>query len=544
MMHRMLAGGSPRYAGLAVAALALNAVCARVCVAEVQKDTLPVIQYRPGYLNARFLPYGSRFRVRGSAAIAGQSAQAVRFVIAPSAPPRRKHGHWRHHRQSEADSAASAPTLPGTCWIAGPGSDTDTFDIVAPQTLRLGNAYTTELTFYRRLAPDSAASFSVQVLQALVRRLSRADSAHPANFDARLVDSVTADVLGISAVRALRLEADGTCNEVGPESSFSASDKGSIGHAALLTRNADDAAASVAGASVALSFALGSAASESLKDDLPSASQRAPAALRSQISAVRATLDFKDPDSLVSRRKDLDTLVSHAESLHGLLSPADLKALSDLASAAGHVATLRSQAAGYASSRDTEVAALKGSKTAQALEAYLREGMAVSQNVAWESDTARSRALFVGTSFAIGPLILGNGASSSTPPARGGTAVDVAALALLTFHLGAVDKSVPQWHSSIWGQLAVDVGFNMFGAPRYHGQQLGNLFAGISPAVGVSFDATRFITVHVGALFLRQPDVSPLNPGLMSGPKVGYFVAAGVDFNLINGLLGLLNGKT
>jgi hypothetical protein len=154
---------------------------------------------------------------------------------------------------------------------------------------------------------------------------------------------------------------------------------------------------------------------------------------------------------------------------------------------------------------------------------------------AW-TDSTTAKAVRIGTAFALGPVLLGLCPGCDSP----GTEGEVVALALLKIHLGPVDRRHPDAFAEPKSRWAVNVGVKIKSDLNYRGQKQEDLFSGLMPALGLSYDRDRLISINAGALLYRQPSPNPFNLSRRGGPRAAPYLMVGLELDLINRLTGFL----
>lgn len=125
----------------------------------------------------------------------------------------------------------------------------------------------------------------------------------------------------------------------------------------------------------------------------------------------------------------------------------------------------------------------------------------------------------------------------------GGATRDAIMVTALRFYLAPVDRSLPIPWSSPRARAAIDIGALFQSEVRFRGQKQNDLFNGISPTLGVSYDLTRYLSVSGGMLFFRQPSTNPLADTTGGEVRTAVYLGVGTDFDALNQLNTLLKTR-
>lgn len=145
--------------------------------------------------------------------------------------------------------------------------------------------------------------------------------------------------------------------------------------------------------------------------------------------------------------------------------------------------------------------------------------------IASPSAKAEIDRLWIGTIVGAGGARLG-GASAD---------LNVFMYAGAKFYFGPVDPDLPRnrMYATDLSHWALTVG-GVIGTLTYKSQQQADLFAGLKPMVGISYEPHPMLVFNLGAIFFRQPSINPLATNITSKQRVGAYLGLNFDIDLVN----------
>ncbi|HEX6537348.1 MAG TPA: hypothetical protein VF041_22390 [Gemmatimonadaceae bacterium] len=542
-------------AALLALATALAPPGARAQSASDQ-PVVPTLHYQNGRLREAYLPAGRAFAIDGSMLTTGGMADVVLARM------------WETGRRRARDGAfpdrAAAP-IDSACWMRAPESEANTFDL-AFRPLRLGRRYRFELSFVRRYDPATLEDAVARATETL--RLADAlpaDSAAgsapdssagpaPAPSDG-IAPSTRAARAALSREIARALEArtgertlwlrvtgEGDCAvdttapplDISPEALGALSR--AVAHAAALESDAADARA----AEAAILDTLASISDS----DLVSLEARLLRAAEHRRGVRRPVpYDSDDATALVAaaRARDVSLLsAGAAERLQrSIARPVPTPPLGSatgrlLARVLGPVEALRAKERDEARAADALDAVRRREREAWGtVSAGLRRGYtpvarAGAAATAWGAET-EVRRLQIGS--ALGGAYARMGFSG---PAADG---DGFLFAAVRFYLAPVDRTRPVPWSSALARFSIDVGSMIRSTLHRAGEEQETAFAGLSPTLGVSWDARRFLALSAGLLVYRHPEDSGGRTGRLAAAT---YIGVSTDLDAFNRVHDLL----
>lgn len=565
--------GPRRTASRAVTLLALAATAPALAPGDARAQSasdppvVPTLHYQNGRLREAYLPAGRAFVIDGSMLTTGGMADVVLARVWETSRHRARDGAFPDRAAAPIDSA---------CWMRAPESEANTFDL-AFRPLRLGRRYRFELSFVRRYDPatlEDAVARATETLRLADAGTGAGADSIGAPAPAPAPDSGAGSGTGASAgsgsgvapsaraaraalsreiARALeartgertlwlRITGEGDCAvdttapplDLSPEALDALSH--AVAHAAAVESDASDARAAEA----------------AILDTLAAIPDTELVALESRLfraaehrRGARQPLPFDsgDASALVSaaRARDVSLLSATAAARlqRSIARPVPAAPLGTatarlLARVLGPVEALRAKERDEARMADALDAERRREREAWgAVSAGLRRGYtpvarAGAVATAWAAET-EVRRLQIGS--ALGGAYARMGFSG---PAAGG---DGFLFAAVRFYLAPVDRSRPVPWSSSLARFSIDVGSMIRSTLHRAGEEQETAFARLSPTLGVSWDARRFLALSAGLLVYRHPEESSGQSGrLAAAPYVG--VSTDLDaFNRVHDLV-------
>lgn len=513
MRVRLMPGTRSRIRRCGVVAFALGALTSPPGVAADQgQDTLPAYRTVAGRLNAQYLPYGTRFRIRGSIETPAGGAEVVRLSV------------------RDMSKARVKDDIPSSCWVRsgiGPAADT-VFDVAVNRPLRLERAYYLKLEYFRRTPTPEIEALAAEVVRTVVDSLQRRGLMQ---LDLETTQQAwSAEILRRFATRGGRMlsfgrlglcpDSVGTSRVIQLTPAQVATIQLAVLHWGRRNRAADSLQAyrnRFAAVTLAPGYFPLRARLRVLAGDT---------AVRRRFgfdsSLVQQTLDAFDNETAVPDPAEAGMRRLAAPVVAHPLTDAERLLLKNLLDGESDLQVEKGKwlsAGVLAESSITDARALRPAIERE----FVNLASTELTETAW-TDSTTAKALRIGTAFALGPVLVD------------GSSADVVALALLKFHFGAVDRRHPDAWAEPSARWALNVGVKIKSDLNYKGQKQEDLFNGLMPAVGLSWDRDRLLSINVGALLFRQPSPNPFNQGKKSAPKAGFYAMVGFELNLINRL--------
>lgn len=480
-------------------------------------DAAPELHYENGRVLEPYLPYSRPFVITGSPVTTKGRADVV----------------WG--RIFERRNPARLVTT--SCWVRPEGAEEDTPFRTVYNRLWLGREYEVRLTFAQKV--DTAVT-APGVRAGLLAAAEAANAANRAPNTDEVSRQVTVAVRSAVArqlggdTRFVQITREGQCEDTASaiRVRISEADARALLRAVAARRDLQSAIEDEGDAVDALqqidgrAFAALAAALRTARND---AKQRNLAYTLADVDALQTAFGNAPGTLLDPAAWDrLNAIFQRAE-------PAPPVLRSHLPLLQRTLTTLlrvRSQHANVAAEQaeETRAAAAVEAIAGRVLTQFVPISEASKVETSWGAE-AEVRKLQIGTAV--------SGASVFFGP--GGGDRDGVMIASLRYYLAPVDRSLPTPWSSPRARAAIDIGALFQSDLTYRGQEQKDLFNGISPTIGVSYDLTRYLSVTGGMLFYRQPSTNPLAGDGAARVRTSAFLGVGSDFDALNQLNGLLN---
>jgi hypothetical protein len=477
------------------------------------QDTLLTVRYLNGGLDVAHLPYGTRFKLVGSTALQNGRADAVRLMI---------------RQVGQEDSVTG-------CWVRPfeqDGAGATQFEVLIRRVLRLERQYKLKVEFLQRVETDAREALSETVDQVVVELMRRGQteftSAEVIEIWSPAAKARLSQTLGKELV-TLDLSTAGQCpNGAAPELiQLSRHDSLTIARAVQSRRGLAEDEQELATASEQFGNATHAPEYDSLQATLERGLGTDVSYTRGDVSALLNAFDRDEPIPSDSRDRLQEFLDAQPSQVLRPNETALLETLIDVSDKLENRLERVANAKANVERQDQTLAELD-----VLAQAYAIRTTAQLVEQSW-TDTATVRALRIGTAFAFGGTLLGIN-SNAAPAPPGDVQGDIISLFLVRIHWGPRDKRFADAYSSAKARWTFDVGALFLSNLNYHGQKMEDLFAGITPALGIGWDANRFIAFHGGLLFYRQASPNPLNIDQSLGPFIAPYLAVGFDFDFVN----------
>lgn len=490
------------------------------------------VRYERGLILTRPIPSARPFRIIGDRVTPRGTADLVRVTVTPE-----EHGAsiwpwtWPRILRPRGRSIER-------CWVAS-SDDAKEFAVLVDE-LQLGASYRVTMEFLGRggdVDPEPAVQRAVGDLVEIYDSTRSVSLEEGRAALSRRMAEYREELGTTSSTEFVRLDEDGRCPaRTEPEMPFSQAQLQAIAEAGadavIRARAADGFSADAAVLDSLARFASG------LTDRLRAAKQAeltAIAARRGQtpkllftpedLEALDRTLQGK---WVISGPVLIDTAADrhlNSATISRFVRDADRRLLADLLTISMRLRVKQEQFKSHAASAD-----LAASYRTALRDRYFRQAQAdLGTQRPWAGET-EVRRVQIGTAYGGGFVFLDVADQASD---------DAFAFVALKFYSAPVDKTLPNAYSSGWARFAFNLGAVSNSTIRYRGQAQENAIAGLKPLVGMSFDVTRRIAVHGGAVIFRQPSTNPLATSDHDRLKAQPFLAVGFDFDAINEVISL-----
>jgi hypothetical protein len=491
------------------------------------------LHYANGQIVEGHLPFSRRFTITGSTITTRGKADVVLLEV------------WETHKKAtngKFERVTPAPT-DRSCWVRPPESAADSF-AVSVQPLTLERRYELNFTFARRYEPAVVNSAFQDAADETVRAMGEtaisSDSVGKI-FTEKLRHALRAAAGGTP--KFLRVVAEGRCvvSDTAPAIALDSTVLAALAeHAQAVAAARADLNSVRRNLRTPLDAlaAVNDTQFQTLATRLRQALHRAPGAARryrydsAAVSALVRAVQRKDASVLTEDAwSDLNEVTK--AKIRPPLTSSDTSLLAQVLGAVQGLRKVRQDiAAREADLRDVEAEATTATARVRTVveQSYTPIAQAGTEATSWGGET-EVRKLRIGTG-------VGGGSARLSPFSNHDW--DSFLFVVLRYYLGPVDRSLSRPWSSKWARFSIDVGALFQSTLRYEGQKLTNAFGGLTPVLGVSWDADRYLALSAGVVFFRQPSVNPANNAARENPSAAPYVGLSVDFDALNTLRNLI----